>query len=93
MKKYEVMFIVRPDLESEKVAELVKHLKEIFTNRQGSILEEKDYGVKELAYEINKFTKGAYYWFLAETNSEAVNEFERVARINESILRSIVVGA
>ena len=92
MKNYEVMFIVRPDLESEKTLEVVNYLKEIFTSRQCSVLEEKDYGVKELAYEINKYTRGAYYWFKVNANTEAVNEFDRVCGINENVLRSIVVG-
>ena len=92
MRNYEVMFIVRPDLESEKTLEVINSLKEIFTSRKGTVLEEKDYGVKELAYEINDYTRGAYYWFKVNANSDAVVEFERVSRISENVLRSIVVG-
>ena len=46
---------------------------------------------KELAYEINKFKTGYYYLYVVEADSAAVNEFDRVARINESLLRHLVV--
>ena len=48
-------------------------------------------GQRELAYEINKMTTGYYYLYVVEASSEAEQEFNRVARINENILRSIVV--
>lgn len=92
MKNYEVMFIVKPDLEEGVIVETVKHLKEIFTSKNATILEEKDMGTKELAYEINKYNKGIYYWFKVSSNADAVSEFDRVAGINENVLRFIVVG-
>ena len=48
-------------------------------------------GQRELAYEINKFKTGYYYLYIVEANAEAVKEFDRVARINESLLRHLVV--
>ena len=47
--------------------------------------------VKELAYEINKFTTGYYFLFVVEASAEAEKEFNRVARINESLLRHLIV--
>ena len=48
-------------------------------------------GQKELAYEIKKFNTGYYYLFVVEASKEAEQEFNRVARINENLLRHLIV--
>ena len=48
-------------------------------------------GRRELAYEINKFNNGSYFLFKVNCDKEAVSEFDRVANINEDIIRHIVV--
>lgn len=91
MKKYEVMYIVRPNLETEGVKQIVAEFNEIFTSRGSKILELKEIGLKDLAYEINHFTKGYYVYLLVEANNEAIAEFNRVVRITEDVIRDIVV--
>ena len=91
MNKYEIMFIVRPDMEEAEIKKTAESMKKILTEKKAKVLEEKAMGQRELAYEINKFNTGYYYLYVVEANSEAEQEFNRVARINESILRSIVV--
>ena len=91
MNKYEVMFIVRPDMEEAEIRKTADEMKKVLTDSKAKVLEEKAMGQRELAYEINKFSTGYYYLYVVEANSEAEQEFNRVARINESILRSIVV--
>ena len=91
MKKYEIMFIVRPDMEEAEIKKTAESIKKVLTDKKAKVLEEKAMGQRELAYEINKFNTGYYYLYVVEASSEAEQEFNRVARINESILRSIVV--
>ncbi|MDL2292269.1 30S ribosomal protein S6 [Acholeplasma sp. OttesenSCG-928-E16] len=91
MKKYEVMYIVRPNLESEGVKKIVADFNEIFVSRNSKVLELKEIGLKDLAYEIQHFTKGYYVWLLVEANSESIAEFNRVVNITEDVLRHIVV--
>ncbi len=91
MNKYEVMFIVRPDMEEAEIAKTAEDMKKVLTDKKAKLVEEKPMGQRELAYEINKFKTGYYYLFVVESNSEAVKEFDRVARINESLLRHLVV--
>ena len=91
MHKYELMFIVRPDMEEAGIKKTADDMKKVLTDKKAKFLEEKPMGQKELAYEINKFTTGYYYLFVVEATKEAVKEFDRVARINESLLRSLVV--
>ena len=91
MKKYEIMFIVRPDMEEAEIKKTAESIKKVLTDKKAKVLEEKAMGQRELAYEINKFNTGYYYLYVVEASSEAEQEFNRVARINENILRSIVV--
>ena len=48
-------------------------------------------GQRELAYEMNKYKNGYYFLYVVEATKEAVAEFDRLARINENILRHLVI--
>ena len=91
MNKYEIMFIVRPDMEEAEIKKTAEEMKKVLTDKGAKALEDKQMGQRELAYEINKFKTGYYYLYIVEANVEAVKEFDRVARINESLLRHLVV--
>lgn len=91
MTKYEVMYIVRPTVEGEALKKVIEDINAIFTSRGSKINETKEIGLKELAYEIEGFKKGFYVWMDVEANNDSVNEFNRVVRINENIIRDIVV--
>ncbi len=94
MRKYELMFIVKPDLEETAIKKEAETLKKVLTDRKCNILEEKAMGQRELAYEMNKYKNGYYFLFVAEAgeaNNEAISEFDRLARLNENILRHLIV--
>ena len=91
MKKYEIMFIVRADIEEKAVADTAKAFEKILTDKKAKIENSKELGQKKLAYEINKVNNG--YYFLLNVNApvEAINEFDRKARIDENILRHLII--
>ena len=91
MRKYEIMFIVRPDMEEAEIKKTAETLKKVLTDHKSKVLEEKSMGQRELAYEIKKSKTGYYYLYIVEATKEAIAEFDRVVRINESILRHLVV--
>lgn len=92
MKKYEIMFIVKPDLEEGAIKSVFDSVKTVLEEQNATIVESKEMGQKELAYEVNKYKNGYYFYFLVEANdSKAVKEFDRVALINENIIRHLVV--
>ena len=91
MNKYELMFIVRSDMEEKQIKDVAASMKKVLTDSKAKIVEEKELGQKELAYEINKMNTGYYFLFVVEASADAINEFERVSRINESILRSLTI--
>ena len=91
MNKYEITFIVRPDMEEAEVTKTADALKEVLVNDKANITTEKAQGQKELAYEIKKFQTGYYFFLEVESNIETINEFDRVVKINENLLRHLIV--
>lgn len=92
MKKYEIMFIVKPDLEETTITSVANSMKELLVSKSATILEEKAMGQRELAYEIKSYKTGYYFLFVIESeNDEAIKEFDRVALINENIIRHLIV--
>lgn len=91
MRKYEVMFIVRPTIEETAIKKVSEDIKSLFEKNGANIIDMKDMGQKELAYEIKKFKKGYYFLLTVEANTEAINEFNHVSNVNEDIIRSLVV--
>ena len=93
MRKYEIMFIVRPDLEEKAVKDTVKKLEKTLTDNKAVITLSKELGQKEFAYEIKGFKSGFYYLYNIYSNSDkAVKEFDRIASLDESIVRHLTLN-
>ncbi|MEG0176786.1 30S ribosomal protein S6 [Anaerorhabdus sp.] len=91
MRKYEVMYIVNASLEDAKRQEVIESMHGIITNGGGKIVNVDEWGVKEFAYRIEDMTKGYYMVVTFEADNETVKEFERLMRINASIVRFMIV--
>lgn len=91
MRKYEIMFIVKPDLEEAEINKIAEEMKKVLTDNKAKVSAEKNMGQKELAYEINKYKTGYYFLYTVEANTDAINEFDRVARISENVIRHLVI--
>lgn len=90
--KYEILYIIRPDLEEEAKQELVSRFDQILTNNGTEVVESKDWAKKRLAYEINDYREGVYHLITATAaDAKGIDEFERLARINRDILRHMIV--
>ena len=94
MRTYEVMYVVRPNIEDEARKALVERFKGVLSSNGSEIIEEKDWGKRRLAYEINDFSEGYYNLVRIQAeNNEATDEFQRLAKINDDIIRYIVIRA
>ena len=91
MNKYEIMFIVKTDIDEKTQKDVVKTFEKVLTDMKAKINNTKDMGKKKLAYPINKQLRGNYYVFNVEASTDAVKEFDRKARIDENILRHIII--
>ena len=91
MRKYEIMFIVRPTLGEEEIKEVIKNFGKILTDNGAKIVNEKDMGQRELAYEIKKFKSGYYYVYNVEAKDDkATKEFDRLALISKDVIRHLI---
>jgi small subunit ribosomal protein S6 len=91
MNKYEIMYIIRPNIEDEAKKALVERFSTILKDNGAETVETKDWGKRRLAYEINDFRDGYYQIATVTSTPAAVQEFDRLAKISEDIIRHIVI--
>ena len=87
MSYYEHVIISRPDISETQVTEMVNHLTEKFESLGGKVVGTEYWGLRKLAYRINKHRKAHYSFFKLDTPHEALAEVERLHRIDDDILR------
>lgn len=92
MTKYEVAFIIKPNIDESIVQNTISKLKEIYTSAGCNIVDEFDMGMRELAYEIEKNKTGYYYFLNVEANHATNQEFERISKIDENVIRYMVIN-
>lgn len=90
MRKYEVMYILRTDLEEENVQAIIEKFQNIISNG-GEITKSNVMGKRRLAYEINKLRDGIYVLVNFEAPSEVITELNRVMKISDEIIRYLIV--
>ena len=91
-RKYEITYIIRPDLEESAKAELVARFDKILADNGATVVDSKDWDTRRFAYPIAKYTEGTYHVVNVEADSdEALNEFSRLAKFSDDILRHMIV--
>ncbi len=90
MKKYEGVFVFKPELEDEERNQVFNRIKETIESN-GKVLEVADWGKRKLAYEINYIKEGYYYIVDFEATPESITEIERRSKITDAIIRYMVV--
>ena len=91
MRAYEVMYIIRPDIEEDAQTELMERFNKILTDNGAEIEKVDEMGKKRFEYEINNYRDGYYVVVYFNGNEEAVNEFDRQAKFTDDILRHLIV--
>ena len=87
MKKYEIMYVLRPNLEDEARNVLIGKLHDKLSI-DGEIENINEWGIRDLAYEIDDEKKGYYVVVTLNTSSATgIGEFDRVAKINKDVIR------
>ena len=91
MNKYEIMFIVKATMESADVKKSAETYKNLIETLKGKVVEAKELGEKKLAYPIKKELNGYYCVMQVEADKEAIQEFDRKIRLDETILRHLII--
>ena len=90
MRKYEVIFIVKP-LDEEAINGVVAKFENIITTNGGNIDKIDRWGKKRLAYEIKDNTDGYYCLFYIAAEPAVINEVDRVMKITDEILKHMII--
>ena len=88
---YEVMFIVRPDVEDEEADKLIESLGNTVKTGGGVVKSAEKLGRRKLAYQVRKFNDGNYILFTIEADGAVVLELERRLRVTEQVIKFITV--
>lgn len=90
MNAYEVVIILTKKISEEQAEETKSKISDLISSN-GEVVSVDDWGMKKLAYEIKKEQEGHYYLYTFNSNPEFIAEFERILRIDDSVLKHMVI--
>ncbi len=91
MRVYEELFIVRPNATDEEIDPLVEQLSQVVTSRGGTVEKTDKWGVRKLAYRVEKQNEGYYVLLQFSAGPEVVREVERRLRVADMVMKFITV--
>ena len=91
MPLYESVIICRQDITKNQLDIIVSEFKKNIENENGKILSEEYWGLKNLAYEINKNKKAHYTMLIIESYPDKIEEYERKLRLHEDVIRFLTI--
>ncbi|MBP5313460.1 MAG: 30S ribosomal protein S6 [Eggerthellaceae bacterium] len=91
MKAYELLYFVAPTLDEDARANVQSRIASTITDAKGAVDNVDDWGKRKLAFEINGLTEGNYILVDFHANPEDVAELDRVLRINDAVVRHMIV--
>ncbi|MBF7081390.1 30S ribosomal protein S6 [Desulfallas sp. Bu1-1] len=91
MRQYELVFIIRPDLEEEAVEAVIEKVKALAENNGAEVTKLDKWGKRRLAYEIKHVREGYYVVMNFKGEAAVAAELDRVLKITDEILRHIIV--
>lgn len=91
MNRYELMYILKPDLGEEQLTSDIERFNEIIVKENGTIEKTEKWGRRKLSYEIDGHSEGFYTVVTFTAPGDVANEMTRLLRISEDVMRSMVV--
>ena len=91
MALYEHVFIARQDLSNAQAEGLIEHFGQVLKDNGGDVVGSEYWGLKTMAYKINKNRKGHYAYVRSDAPAPAVQEMERLMRLHEDVMRILTV--
>ena len=89
---YEITYIIKPDMEEDAKKVLIDRFDKILTDNGAKVIDSKDWEKKRLAYEIANYKEVLYQIINVDADNDvAINEFDRLSKIEDNILRHMIV--
>ena len=91
MRSYEMIFIVRPDLEGDELDDVLDEVQDLIKRNDGEVTKVEPWGLRKLAYPIKKHHEGRYVLTDFELEPSNVSALERALKLKETVIRHLVV--
>lgn len=91
MRRYESLYILKPDLPTEETEELCQKFTDIIADHKGNLIKEDKWGVRTLAYEVKKHNRGYYVLLDYAGDKSIIQELERIFKLHENVIRFITL--
>ena len=91
MPLYEHTFIARQDLSNTQAEGLIEHFGTVLADNGGKVVSNEYWGVKTMAYKINKNRKGHYALLRTDAPAPAIQEMERLMRLHDDVMRVLTI--
>ena len=91
MRTYEVLYIIRPELDEEQTEAMVEKFKSLIENNGGEITKLDKWGKRKLAYEIKHSREGFYVLMEFKGEAKISAELDRVFRITDEVLKHTII--
>ena len=92
MKAYELLFFVAPSIDEDSRAAVMKRIETTIADGKGTVDNVDNWGKRKLAYEINGLSDGDYTLIDFHTDPQSIAELDRVLRINDAVVRHMIVA-
>jgi small subunit ribosomal protein S6 len=90
-RTYELMFIVRPDMQDEDLDKLISTLQSVVPTSGGNVVKVEKMGKRRLAYTVRRFHDGIYVLMVVEGGGAVMHELERRLRVTEPVIKFLTV--
>ena len=91
MPLYEQVMISRQDLSNTQAEGLIEHFGSVLADNEGKLVDSEYWGVKTMAYKINKNRKGHYAFLRTDAPATAIQEMERLMRLHDDVMRVLTI--
>ena len=91
MPLYEHVMIARQDLSNSQAEGLIEHFGAVLADNEGKLVDSEYWGVKTMAYKINKNRKGHYAFLRTDAPAAAIQEMERLMRLHDDVMRVLTI--
>tara|TARA_B100000989_G_scaffold165178_1_gene123469 strand:- start:159 stop:485 length:327 start_codon:yes stop_codon:yes gene_type:complete len=91
MNKFEVVILLSPETTAQGINDEIKLFKDMITSNTGKIINEEDWGLRDLSYNILKFKKAFYKFYQIEISSDSIDKIKKTLNQSENFLRHLFI--
>ena len=92
-KQYELVMVISPAVDSEEASSTIENIHGLISSNGGSLISQNAWGMKRLAYPIDDYTEGNYFFTQFESDSSTTQVVEDALRLSENVIRHLIVLA